>query len=84
MSASSSAIGILKDDANTLQSKKGGGEEDGMGRERGMVGSEAFFASVSPSLKRIRFQEERDERYAGRNTCSASRVSCEIAEFSCL
>ena len=33
MSASSSAIGILKDDANTLQSKKGG-EEDGMGRER--------------------------------------------------
>ena len=29
--------------------------------ERGMVGSEAFFASVSPSLKRIRFQEERDE-----------------------
>ena len=34
MSASSSAIGILKDDANTLQSKKGGGEEDGMGRER--------------------------------------------------
>ena len=34
MSASSSAIGILKDDANTLQSKKGG-EEDGMrGEER--------------------------------------------------
>ena len=33
MSASSSAIGILKDDANTLQSKKGGEEEDGMGRE---------------------------------------------------
>ena len=61
MSASSSAIGILKDDANTLRSKKGG-EEDGMGREeKGMVGSEAFFASVSPSLKRIRFQEERDE-----------------------
>ena len=79
MSASSSAIGILKDDANTLQSKKGGDgmRRDGMGREgRGMVGSEAFFASVSPSLKRIRFQEEKDERYVGRNRCSATRISC--------
>ena len=37
-------------------------EERKMGwEERGMVGSEAFFASVSPSLKRIRFREERDE-----------------------
>ena len=46
--------------------------------KRGMVGSEAFFASVSPSLKRIRFQEERDELYVGRNRCSVTHISCKI------
>ena len=40
VSASASAIGILKDDANTVQSKKEGRKDR---RGGGMVGSAAFF-----------------------------------------
>ena len=54
-------------------------EERKMGwEERGMVGSEAFFASVSPSLKRIRCQEEEEGLYVGRNRCSVTHISCKI------
>ena len=74
VSASSLAIGILKDDANTLQSKKGG-EEDGMGRERDggirgilRIGFTIFEKNTLP----------RGKRWVGRNRCSITHISCKI------
>ena len=53
VSASASAIGILKDDANTVQSKKEGRKEG-----EGMVGSAAFFG-FSISEKKTLSREKR-------------------------
>ena len=52
----SAAIGILKDDANTLQSKKERRREE---KER-ESGWDPRHSSVSPALKRIRFHERKD------------------------
>ena len=53
---SASAIGILKDDANTLQREK----ERRKGREEREGWWDPRHTSVSPSLKRIRFHERKD------------------------